>query len=99
MFDFEPTDEQQLLIETARRFARDELSPVAAECDHSGKFPEGVLAGRIVSVQRENLGLFQKVVVEPAVNFSRLREVFVITETREEPEARGSRSARGRAKE
>ena len=43
-----------------------------------GKFPAGILAGRIVSVQRENLGLFQKVVVEPAVNFSRLREVFVI---------------------
>lgn len=45
-----------------------------------GKFPEGILAGRIVSVQRENLGLFQKVVVQPAVNFSRLKEVFVITE-------------------
>jgi rod shape-determining protein MreC len=45
-----------------------------------GKFPEGLLAGRIVSVTRENLGLFQKVVVEPAVNFSRLKEVFVITE-------------------
>jgi rod shape-determining protein MreC len=45
-----------------------------------GKFPEGILAGRIVSVQRENLGLFRKVVVEPAVNFSRLKEVFVITE-------------------
>ncbi len=45
-----------------------------------GKFPEGLLAGRIVSVTRENLGLFQKVTVEPAVNFSRLKEVFVITE-------------------
>ena len=44
-----------------------------------GKFPEGLLAGRIVSVTRENLGLFQKVVVEPAVNFSRLKEVFVVT--------------------
>jgi rod shape-determining protein MreC len=43
-----------------------------------GKFPEGILAGTIVSVRRENLGLFQKVVVEPAVNFSRLKEVFVI---------------------
>ncbi len=43
-----------------------------------GKFPDGILAGRIISVQRENLGLFQKVVVEPAVNFSRLREVFVV---------------------
>lgn len=45
-----------------------------------GKFPDGLLAGRIVSVTRENLGLFQKVVVEPAVNFSRLKEVFVVTE-------------------
>jgi rod shape-determining protein MreC len=44
-----------------------------------GKFPGGILAGRIVSVQRENLGLFQKVVVQPAVSFSRLEEVFVIT--------------------
>ena len=47
-----------------------------------GKFPEGILAGRIVSVQRENLGLFQKVVVEPAVNFSRLKEVFVVTDSK-----------------
>jgi rod shape-determining protein MreC len=47
-----------------------------------GKFPEGILAGRIVSVQRENLGLFQKVVVEPAVNFSRLKEVFVVIDSK-----------------
>jgi rod shape-determining protein MreC len=44
-----------------------------------GKFPEGVLVGRISSVQRENYGLFQKVTVEPAVDFSRLHEVFVVT--------------------
>ena len=54
-----------------------------------GKFPEGLLAGRITSVQRENLGLFQKVVVAPAVNFSRLREVFVVTDfDRRHPAAR-----------
>ncbi len=43
MFDFEPTKDQQLLIETARRFARDQIMPVAAECDREGKFPEGVM--------------------------------------------------------
>jgi acyl-CoA dehydrogenase len=43
MFDFEPTDEQKLLIETARRFAREEIMPVAAKCDHEGKFPAGVM--------------------------------------------------------
>lgn len=56
-----------------------------------GKFPEGILAGRIVSVQRENLGLFQKVVVEPAVNFSRLKEVFVVTESQDPAEKKRSR--------
>ncbi len=48
-----------------------------------GKFPEGILAGTITSVRRENTGLFQRVVVEPAVNFSRLREVFVIMDSAE----------------
>jgi rod shape-determining protein MreC len=56
-----------------------------------GKFPEGILAGRITSVQRENLGLFQKVVVEPAVNFSRIKEVFVVTQTPKEKQAKTSR--------
>ncbi len=60
-----------------------------------GKFPEGILAGRIVSVQRENLGLFQKVVVEPAVKFSRLKEVFVITRP-PASEDNGKKSRRGR---
>ncbi|NLN62441.1 MAG: rod shape-determining protein MreC [Myxococcales bacterium] len=46
-----------------------------------GKFPEGLLVGTIVTVQRENLGLFQKVVVEPSVNFSKLREVFVVLDS------------------
>ncbi len=59
-----------------------------------GKFPEGILAGRIVSVRRENLGLFQKVEVEPAVNFSRLKEVFVITRP-PEVEKRGRKRGKG----
>ncbi len=59
-----------------------------------GKFPEGLLAGRIVSVQRENLGLFQKVVVEPAVNFSRLKEVFVVTRS-PKIERKGKKRKRG----
>ncbi|MBN2804531.1 MAG: rod shape-determining protein MreC [Deltaproteobacteria bacterium] len=51
-----------------------------------GKFPEGILAGTITAVTRENTGLFQKVTVEPAVNFSRLREVFVIMDKNSENE-------------
>jgi acyl-CoA dehydrogenase len=42
MFDFEPTEEQRALIETARRFARERIIPVAAECDRESKFPKSV---------------------------------------------------------
>jgi acyl-CoA dehydrogenase len=42
MFDFEPTEEQRALIETARRFARERIIPIAAECDRESKFPKKV---------------------------------------------------------
>lgn len=42
MFDFEPTEEQRALIDTARRFARERIIPVAAECDRESKFPKHV---------------------------------------------------------
>jgi acyl-CoA dehydrogenase len=42
MFDFEPTEEQKALIETARRFARERIIPIAAECDRDAKFPKHV---------------------------------------------------------
>jgi acyl-CoA dehydrogenase len=44
MFDFEPTEEQRTLIETARRFTRERIIPIAAECDRESKFPKGVFA-------------------------------------------------------
>lgn len=42
MIDFEPTEEQRALIDTARRFAKERIIPVAAECDRDAKFPMDV---------------------------------------------------------
>src|ERR1700722_14294851 len=42
MFDFEPTEEQRALIDTARRFARERIIPVAAQCDRESRFPREV---------------------------------------------------------
>src|SRR3984885_2178862 len=42
MFDFEPSEEQRAPIETARRFARERILPIAAECDRDAKFPKHV---------------------------------------------------------
>ncbi len=44
MIDFELTEEQNALIETARRFARERIIPIAAECDREAKFPKDVFA-------------------------------------------------------
>ncbi len=43
-----------------------------------GVFPKGLLIGRVSSVERGQYGLFQGVVVEPVVDFSRLEEVLVL---------------------
>jgi acyl-CoA dehydrogenase len=42
MIDFELTEEQRALVDTARRFARERIIPVAAECDREARFPRDV---------------------------------------------------------
>lgn len=42
MIDFELTEEQKALIDTARRFAKERIIPVAAECDRKAEFPKDV---------------------------------------------------------
>ena len=42
MIDFELTEEQKALIDTARRFAKERIIPVAAECDRKSEFPQDV---------------------------------------------------------
>ena len=41
--DFSLSDEQLVLQETARRFAREEIAPVAADHDRSGEFPRAII--------------------------------------------------------
>ena len=39
MLNFELTEEQKTLEQTTRKFVKDKVIPVAAECDHHSKFP------------------------------------------------------------
>jgi rod shape-determining protein MreC len=48
-------------------------------------YPKGLVVGRVSRVERKPFGLFQRAEVEPAVDFSKLEEVFVILERRELP--------------
>lgn len=50
-----------------------------------GIYPRGLRVGRVSRVESEPYGLFQRVEVEPAVDFYALEEVFVVLERREMP--------------
>lgn len=43
MFSFDPTEEQKLIIDTARELARKEMAPAAKDADEAAKLPEGFL--------------------------------------------------------
>ena len=44
MISFGPTEEQELIRDTVREFAREELRPISRECDEASKIPEEFLA-------------------------------------------------------
>ena len=57
-----------------------------------GVFPKGLLVGTVQEVVRGSSGLFQRVEVDPAVNFGRLEEVLVVIQSPpEEPAMVGTR--------
>jgi len=43
LIDFEPTEEQQLIVETVRQFAANEIRPQARDSAETGKLPSSVL--------------------------------------------------------
>jgi acyl-CoA dehydrogenase len=51
LIDFQPTEEQQLIVETVRQFAANELRPIARTCSESREIPAKVLS------QAHELGL------------------------------------------
>jgi len=48
-----------------------------------GVFPEGFRVGKVESVSPDHLGLFSMVKVSPYVDFSKISEVFIITQKKE----------------
>jgi rod shape-determining protein MreC len=46
-----------------------------------GRYPKGLMIGKIRKIKKKSYGLFQQAEIIPSVNFAKLEEVFVITET------------------
>ncbi len=47
-----------------------------------GRFPQDMVIGRVVELERQEAELFQRAVIQPAVDFDSLEMVFVITDFR-----------------
>jgi alkylation response protein AidB-like acyl-CoA dehydrogenase len=43
MYSFDPTEEQQMIVDTAREFARNEMAPKAHEADEAARLPQNFL--------------------------------------------------------
>jgi len=65
MLDFELTEEQTALQDTVRRFTRERIIPIAAQCDHDSKFPVDVykeahklgFVGSVIPAEYGGMGL------------------------------------------
>jgi len=67
-----------------------------------GKFPKGLMVGEIRKVEKRSHGVFQYAELVPSVDFTKLEEVFVLTESSfplpQEREKKVKKSAGGRPK-
>lgn len=70
---------------------RDEVEEgeIVVTSGRAGTFPKELPVGRIKSVDSKAFGLYQRVTVEPIVDFSRLEEVYIIAGTAENSDPKG----------
>ncbi|MCB8968790.1 MAG: rod shape-determining protein MreC [Ardenticatenaceae bacterium] len=57
-----------------------EIGEVVSTSGLGGKFPQGIVIGRVIEVERREAELFQRAIVQPAVDTESLEIVFVITD-------------------
>jgi rod shape-determining protein MreC len=72
------SDEPKLLMEKVPPQDSLPIGEIVLTSDIGGVFPEGLVVGRIVRVNRRDGDLFQEALLEPAVDMSRLERLYVV---------------------
>lgn len=67
-----------LLMEHIRQEDRVQTGQLVITSGLGGVYPEGLIVGTVVRVQRKDVDVFQSAVVEPAVDFSKLERVYAL---------------------
>ncbi len=68
----------QCRVKYLNRIADVQEGDVVISSGLGGVYPKGLIVGSVFSVQKKPYGLFQEVTITPAVDFSRMEEVFVV---------------------
>ncbi len=68
----------EMSLEYALRDAELKVDDLLVTSGMGGVFPKGLTLGYIAAVERDEFGLFQRVDIAPAVDFSHLEEVLVV---------------------
>jgi rod shape-determining protein MreC len=76
-----------------------QVGDVILTSNYSSRYPANVVVGRVTRVDEENNSLFRRVVVEPAVNFSTLEQVFVVNYIPNDERLRLERETEERARQ
>jgi len=61
------------------------------------RFPKGIPVGTVTQVVKRDFGIYQQVFATPAVDFSRLEEVLIVTAPPGEEPSQAQRDAAGAA--
>ncbi len=68
----------ELSLNYALRSADIKVDDLLVTSGMGGVFPKGLTLGRVAEVNRDDFGLFQRIEVEPAADFSHMEEVMVL---------------------
>jgi rod shape-determining protein MreC len=68
-------------VEYVKRTDEIEVGDLLVTSGWGKRFPPGIPVARVAKVQRRDFGIYQTVVAEPTVDFSRLREVLIVVQS------------------
>src|SRR5262249_46704992 len=85
-----------LNVEYVQRTDEVEVGDLLVTSGVGRRFPKGIPVGTVTQVIKRDFGIYQQVIATPAVDFSRLEEVLIVTTTPGD-EAQASRDTRGQS--
>lgn len=70
--------ETYLVLKNVPRSYDVQAGDVIITSNYSARYPANIIIGRVTNVEDENNSLFRRIIVEPAVNFATLEQLFVV---------------------